>query len=139
METWQIAALAAVFFLAAYAIAVKYFFNSKYDWRAFIPLLLVTALALSAYFIYSGAQAQVKADSYTFAIVLGIIFCLSTVASFIAMKDGPVSVVVPIFSMNLILVAVGGAILFGEQITGYKLAGIFLGLISLVLLTIETK
>ena len=125
--------------LAAYAIAVKQFFNLKYDWRAFIPLSFVVALVLLIYFFYSGAHSEAKADSYFFAAMLGLIFCISTIASFAAMKDGPIGVVVPIFSLNLVLVAIAGVIIFRESITVYKLAGILLGVISIFLLTIEAK
>lgn len=136
---WQIAAVAAMVLLAAYGIAVKQFFNDKHDWRAFIPLLLLAAVVLTAYYIYSGAQAEVKPDSYVFAAGLGVIFCLSTIASFIAIKDGQVGIVVPIFSLNLVIVAVAGMALFREPLTQYKIAGIILGLLSIILLTIESK
>ncbi|MFH1471161.1 MAG: EamA family transporter [Candidatus Micrarchaeota archaeon] len=139
MENWQIAALAAMILLAAYALVVKKFFNDNNDWRAFIPLLLFSALALSAYFIYSGAYAEVKSESYVAALLLGVVFCLSTVASFIAMKEGDIGVAVPIFSLNLVLVAIGGAVFFKESMSIYKLAGIALGLTSILLLTFEPK
>jgi drug/metabolite transporter (DMT)-like permease len=139
LEAWQISALGALFFLAAYALAVKHFFNSNYDWRAFIPFIAVASIVLIAYFAYSGAYFEVKPDSYAFAAFLSVIFVLSSAASFIAMREGPIGTVVPIFSLNLVLVAVGGALFFGEQMTLYKLAGILAGLASIFLLTFEGK
>ncbi len=139
LKLWQIASISAILLLAAYGIAVKQFFLSKYDWRAFIPLIAIAALALSVYYFYSGAQNEVGRESYAFAIVLGAIFALSTLASFIAIQNGPVSVVVPIFSLNLVFVVIGGVLLFQEQVNPYKIAGILLGLVSIILLTIEAK
>ncbi|MFH0817386.1 MAG: EamA family transporter [Candidatus Micrarchaeota archaeon] len=139
METWQLAALVAMVFLAAYALVVKKFFIENYDWRAFIPLILAVAIVASAYFIYTGAYNEVKQDSYVFAIALGVIFCASTAATFIAMKEGQLGVVVPIFSLNLVLVVIGGAVFFKEPMTSYKLAGALLGLASIFLLTFEPK
>ena len=138
VANWQLAAFSAMLMLAAYGIAAKQFFNKEHDWRAFIPLVLIAALMLTAYFFYSGAHTSVGSDSYAFALLLGAIFALSTVFSFVAIKEGPVSVVVPIFSMNLVLVAIAGALLFGEKMSAYKVAGIALGLVSIFLLAVDT-
>lgn len=139
IEEWQLAALCAIVFLAAYGIAAKQFFNEKHDWRAFIPLILVAGLVLTAYYLYSGAYRTVGTGSYAFALGLGAIFAVSSLLSLIAIKDGPISIVVPLLSLNLVLVVIAGILLFKEQLTAYKIAGIVLGLASIILLTIENR
>ncbi|MFH1448782.1 MAG: DMT family transporter [Candidatus Micrarchaeota archaeon] len=136
---WQLAAIGALIFLAAYGIAVKGFFNANHDWRAFIPMVFFAGIVLGAYYLYSSAYSEVSNEAYVFALGLGVIFALSTVFSFIAMKGGPISVVVPLFSLNLVLVVIAGALLYREEMTAYKIAGVVLGLISIILLTIEKK
>jgi drug/metabolite transporter (DMT)-like permease len=137
LETWQIAALVAMVLLAVYSLAVKQFFNDKQDWRAFIPLAALASFALLAYYIYTGAHSSISGQSYLFALVIGVIFILSTIATFLAIAEGPASVVVPIFSLNLVIVVIASTFLFGEQMTIYKIGGVLLGLFSILLLTLE--
>ncbi len=136
---WQLASFGAMIFLAAYAIAAKQFFNSNHDWRAFIPLILLAGVALTVYYLYTGAHSSIGTDSYLFALGLGVIFAFSSLFSFIAIKNGPVSVVVPLFSLNLIIVVIAGFLLLGEKMTTYKIAGVILGLVSIFLLSFESS
>jgi bacterial/archaeal transporter family protein len=139
VQTWQISALAAMVLLAAYGIATKKFFGEKQDWRAFIPLLLIVAIVLAAYYLYSGAHSEIPSETYILASIIGVIFCLSTLATVLAIQDGPVSVVIPIFSLNMVLVAIVGIVYLKEPHNIYKIVGIVLAFISIILLTIEGK
>ena len=139
MQAWQISALAAMVLFAFYGIATKKFFGEKQDWRAFIPIIFLAAIVLAAYYLYSGARSEVPASSYILAAVIGAIFCFSTLATIYALQDGPVSVVIPIFSMNMVLVVLIGIVFLKEPYNIYKLAGIVLGAVSIILLTIEAK
>ena len=139
METWQIAALVAIVLLAAYGITVKQFFLSRYDWRAFIPLIFAISIPLMAYYFYSGAQSTIQGREYVFALWLGAIFCLSSLAFFIALKGGQASIVMPLTSLNIVLIVIASVILFQEPMTKYKIVGIAFGLLSIILLSIEAK
>ncbi|MEW6328983.1 MAG: EamA family transporter [Candidatus Micrarchaeota archaeon] len=130
---WLHAALGAMVVLGVYNVVVKRFLTSE-DWRVLLPLITIVALALTVYFVMNYKEVRFTGVSWPYALALGVVFGAAIVLSFIAIRDGPLSVVIPIISMSTAVTVVVGILFLGEHLSVARGAGIVLGLVSIYLL-----
>lgn len=130
---WMHAAIGAMIVLGVYNVVIKKFVTSE-DWRVLLPLVGVVGLLLAVYFAMSYREVKFTGMSIPYALALGTLFAISTVLTYVALKDGPISVVITILSISVVFAVLTGVLLFGEQITLARGAGIALGLASIYLL-----
>ncbi|NJB82959.1 EamA family transporter [Wenyingzhuangia aestuarii] len=81
-------------------------------------------------------KTKYDAKHFKFIAVGGALGGLAQVCFFLAMKHGKLSTVVPIRNLALLITIGLGVIFLGEQLTPLKIAGIVLGLIAVVLVSI---
>ncbi len=130
---WLHGAIGGMIVLGVYNVIVKKFLTSE-DWRVLLPLIAVVALALTVYFVMSYKEVKFTGVSLPYALVLGALFAVSAVFTYTAIRDGPLSVVIPIISMSTAVTVVVGILFLGEHLSLARGAGIVLGLVSIYLL-----
>jgi len=136
---YRMLALGAMAALGAYNFLIRKFFADGEDWRLLIPVVVVAALALGAYYAasYKGIRATQNSWLYAaaFIVIGGLAFVLPYAA--LAQPDAKVNVAIPIFSLSTVVAVVLGMLFLGEQLTILRAVGIVLAIVSIVLLVIE--
>ena len=107
----QIAVIVTNFILVVSAIV----------WAKFKGFKILEHLSLSKHNLYL----------YSAGIVLGI----GIISYYMALSSGPVSVVVPIFGLYIAVSSVVGIFVLGESVSATKIAGLFLAIASIILVT----
>ena len=70
-----------------------------------------------------------------FLSLAGVTLVISIASYYTALSKGPLSIVVPIFSMSFAIASVLGIFLLGEEINMFKILGIFLAGAAIFMLT----
>ena len=70
-----------------------------------------------------------------FLSVAGITLIISIGSYYTALSKGPVSIVVPIFSMSFAIASILGIIFLSEEINAFKILGLFLAGTAIIMLT----
>lgn len=92
-------------------------------------MLLVTVGSIVAF--DSLASTTVSSRSLLFAVAGGMFLAGGVIAYFRALKDGPVSVVVPIFGLFIVMSSLIGILFFQESYSLQKIAGILLAVVAI--------
>jgi len=133
---YRIAAVLAMLFLVAYNIALKTFFSRGHDWRAFIPFVAAGVLLAFAYFAYSYKEISFGGSTVPLTLVILGALAITTAFGWYAMASGSVSVYAAVLAISTPLTAfLAVYFLPNETLTTNQWVGVFLGLISLVLVT----
>ncbi len=102
-------------------------------------LILITKFGIGAVglFFYLGySKVPLVWNKYIFyGCLIGAWWSGIMVLYYTAIARGPLSVVIPIFSLNLVIPAVLGFIFLNEPLTTSKIMGLAFACVSLVLLT----
>ena len=72
-----------------------------------------------------------------FLSLAGITLIISIGSYYTALSKGPVSIVVPIFSMSFAIASILGIIFLSEEINAFKILGLFLAGTAIIMLTRE--
>jgi len=70
-----------------------------------------------------------------FLSLAGVTLVISIASYYTALSKGPVSIVVPVFSMSFAIASILGILLLGEEINIFKIIGLILAATAIVLLT----
>ena len=70
-----------------------------------------------------------------FLSLAGVTLIISIASYYTALSKGPISIVLPIFSMSFAIASILGIILLGEEINMFKILGIFLAATAIFMLT----
>ena len=70
-----------------------------------------------------------------FLSLAGVTLVISIASYYTALSKGPISIVLPIFSMSFAIASILGIILLGEEINMFKILGIFLAATAIFMLT----
>ncbi|MDO8339627.1 MAG: EamA family transporter [Candidatus Burarchaeum sp.] len=133
---YRLAAVLTMISIVAYNIALKSFFLRGYDWRAFIPFVAAGVLLAFAYFAYSYKEISFGGSTVMLTMIILGALALTTAFGWYSMANGSVSVYVAVLAISTPLTALLAAyFLPNETLTTNQWAGVFLGLISLVLVT----
>ena len=102
-------------------------------------LLLVTkfGVGLVGLFLYLGySRVPLVWNRYViYGCLLGIWWSVVMVMYYTAIARGPLSVVIPIFNLNLIIPALLGFFFLNEPLTASKILGLIFACLAVVLLT----
>ncbi len=132
---YRIAAVLAMIFLVAYNIALKSFFARGHDWRAFIPFVAAGVLLAFAYFAYSYKEISFGGSTIMLTMIILGSLALTTAFGWYSMANGSVSVYAAVLAISTPLTAFAAYQFLHEALTMTQWAGIFLALVSLVLVT----
>lgn len=100
---------------------------------AAITISVIPARMINRQEHISTAQGT-KKDMIRLAMLAGVVFFTSFMAGMRAMATGPLSLVSVIYSLSLVLVIALSVLIYKEQLTGRRLVGIVLSVVSLILL-----
>jgi uncharacterized membrane protein len=134
---WRIAAVVTMLALGVYNILVKKFVEPNEDWRVMIPFVFVASLLLMIYFLatYQTFADKINTDSILLSVALAVVFSVSTIFTYLSYAEGgPVSIVVPIFSLSTLVSVILAVVFLNENINFQTTIGILLSLLGMVLL-----
>lgn len=118
--TWQFWALLSAFFAALTAIFAKVgITNINSDFATFIRTIVILAFVAVLLTASNGWQSltTISAKTYIFLALSGAATGASWLCYFRAMKIGQVSQVAPLDKLSIVLIAVFGVVLLGEQLS----------------------
>ena len=129
MNTWQFWAALSALFAALTAILAKVGVeNISSDFATFYRTIVVL-IALGLLLLATG-QFEIPKDAsgkaYLFLTLSGLATGASWLCYFRALKIGNASQVAPVDKLSVVLVAVFGALILGEKLTGTNWAGVAL-------------
>jgi transporter family protein len=129
LETWQLWALLAALFAALTAILAKVGVDDvDPDFATFVRTIVIL-LALGAIVAFSRHRpplASVSGRSYLFLALSGLATGASWVCYFRALKLGDAARVAPIDKLSVVLVALFGVLVLGEQLSVANWLGVLL-------------
>ena len=100
----------------------------------FAQLPIVSVLYFYIYFTDTSFLPEQKIYlGYTFLISL--LLAIGLITLYMAIQRGPVSIVIPIFSLNAIITAALGILVLEETVTVEKISGLVLAVAAIILLT----
>lgn len=100
----------------------------------FISAQFTTQIILGAYFI-SKSDLDIGPDNIKYGIAGGIAAAIATMLFFMALKQAPLSRVVPVVNMNVVVGVFLGVIFLKDVMNTKIVAGIILAVMSIYLLT----
>lgn len=103
----------------------------------FIGLFQVVVALPFIFYSYSAGELNYSSKGFYISALMGILLGAGTIFFFYTFKYGaPFSVALPAYGVGALLAgALAGALLFNEILTPTVLAGMVLGVISIILLT----
>ena len=122
--------------LSAQQIAQK-----EYDKRtqngAYSYTLIAALVAISLFFITSGGTLNFRLDVSLYSVLYAVGYATTMITGFLAIKTGSLSLTVLIIQYSLILPAIYGMVMLGEELKITIFAGIALLIVSLMLVTLK--
>ena len=95
---------------------------------------LTATVTIGIYMLTSRRSVTISKFS-CYAFIAGVLLGMAFIFMFKAYSVGPVSVIVPIISLNLIIPVTFGTLVLHEQVTPSKVIGIILACIAIFLLS----
>ena len=100
----------------------------------FVQLLIVPVLFFYIYFTHTPFLPEQKIYlGYT--LLISLLMAIGIITLYIAIQRGPVSIVIPIFSLNAIITAILGILILEEAVTVEKILGLVLSIAAIILIT----
>ncbi len=93
----------------------------------------IGSILLLIYFAYLHVEVMIN-KYWLYAGIVGLWWAISMILYYAAIARGPASVVIPLFSLNLIIPALLGFIVLHEPATPSKILGVILAVVATVLL-----
>lgn len=135
---WLILSIITLVLWGVWALLAKQILNYV-NWKEYlivesigtIPIILIT------YFLFrSSIIIDLQNRGIQLAIVSGILVSISYIVFYSAISSGKISVIVPLTSLYPLVTVILSFLLLKEKITLIQGIGIFLGLISIILLSL---
>jgi drug/metabolite transporter (DMT)-like permease len=141
MPPWSTPALGGAFFIGLYYVLVRAATGRIEDRLGALVLETSAALGIAASFLFGMRSTPIATtrSGLVFAVIGGLAISFASVLMFTAMRrGGPVAATGTIvLGGGVILSAIAAPWLFGEPVTLRRIAGIFLGLAAMALLSFE--
>ena len=100
----------------------------------FVQLLIVPVLCFYIYF--TDTQLLPEQNIYLgYTFLISLLLAIGIITLYIAIQRGPVSVVIPVYSLNAIITAILGILILKETVTIEKLLGLVLAIAAIILLS----
>jgi len=138
---WLLFLILTILAWTFYDVLFKFLGNEiNYFLALFIISLgqLLVAIPFLVYAFYAG-ELNFSARGYYISGLMGVLLAAGTIFFFYTFKHGaPLSVAMPVYGIGSLIVGVlAGVFIFKETISPTILAGLVLGTISIVLLTVK--
>jgi transporter family protein len=101
----------------------------------FITFQFIAQIIVGTYFI-SKSDFNMGTSNVKYGIAGGVAAAVATILFFFALKNGPLSKVVPISNMSLLISVLMGVVFLKEAINLKIAAGIFFAILSIYFLTV---
>ncbi len=134
---WIIYAVACVFLYGIMQFFIKLASTGSNPFISsmiFISAQFAAQIILGAYFI-SKSDLDISSDNIKYGIAGGIAAAIATILFFMALKQAPLSRVVPVVNMNVVVGVFLGVIFLKDVMNTRIAAGIVLAVMSIYLLT----
>lgn len=132
---WKLYTFLAVTAWTLWGVLAKYSLN-RMHWTRLEVLSGIAALVIMAVVAPSGFR--IKPDwNHALGFMTGITAVAGAIFFYIAVSNGPVSIVVPMSSLYVVGVFLVGVILFGEEWTLRKALGVVFAMVAMFLLASE--
>ncbi|MFC1914599.1 EamA family transporter [Chloroflexota bacterium] len=100
----------------------------------FVQLLIVPVIFFYVYFTDTPFLPEQKIYlGYT--CLISLLLAIGIITLYMAIQRGPVSIVIPIYSLNAIITAILGILILEETVTVEKILGLVLAIAAIILLT----
>ncbi|OIO21666.1 hypothetical protein COV61_00110 [Candidatus Micrarchaeota archaeon CG11_big_fil_rev_8_21_14_0_20_47_5] len=140
---WRIAAVAAMALLSVYSIVLKYFISDistgREDFRAYIPAFFACALLLFGYFLLNIQNVKLGERTSIYHLALIPLLLLLSATTYLAYRDGPLTVVIPIMGLAMVGTALLAVFFLHEQLTPARILGIVLALVAIAVFALEKE
>ena len=135
MESYIIMALISMVFFGANAVILKSAKNIDSVTLALISLATASVLTL-LYWTFFVSEKQFTVQGLRFGILSGAAYSVALVLFVIAIQQGKVSIVSTINALSAGVAVILAVLLLAEKLTAVKIAGVILGILAAVLLSI---
>ena len=135
MEQYVIIAIISMFFFGVNAIILKSAKNIDSVTLTLISIVTVAILTL-LYWTFFVSKKEFSIQGAGFGILSGIVYSLALVLFVIAIKQGKVSIVSTINALSAGVAVILAVLLLSEKLTAVKIAGVILGILATVLLSL---
>jgi transporter family protein len=99
----------------------------------FGQLLIIPALYFYIYFTDTPFLPEERIYLW-FTLLVSLLLAIGIITLYMAIQRGPVSVVIPIFSLNAVITATLGILILEEAVTVEKILGLVLATAAIILL-----
>ena len=127
--------------LATFALSAQQIAQKEYDKRsrggAYTYVLIAVIAAISVFLFASGGAFDFRSDVVLYSVLFAIGYTVSMATGFLAIKTGSLSLSALIMQYSLILPAIYGMVMLGEELKITIFAGIALLIVSLMLVTLK--
>jgi uncharacterized membrane protein len=135
MESYIIIAIISMFFFGANAIILKSAKNIDSVTLTLISLATAAVLTL-LYWTFFVSKKEFSLQGAGFGLLSGAVYALALVLFVIAIKQGKVGVVSTINALSAGVAVILAVFLLSEKLTLVKIAGVVLGVIAAILLSL---
>ncbi len=120
------------------AVIPVLFLNTVFSSLIFLPFIIISAtsdvLDGSIFYVASGGWAEHK-----YVLLKSLIVLSSWILGYFGMKHLPLTIVGPINATRPVMVLIGALLFFGEELNGWQWAGVWLAVMSFLLLSHSGK
>ncbi|MFA5405874.1 MAG: DMT family transporter [Candidatus Nanoarchaeia archaeon] len=132
---WLFYTLLAVIFMGPNTFIVKKLTKTiKCPQVVLFYQFLTAVIVVFSYVLITGFS-----DLSVFALLLGVAYFIALTLFYFGLSKGDLSKASPVFNMNLLVTAVLGLVVLGEQLTFNVIIGLGLGVLGIYLLGGESK
>ena len=134
---WLVSSLIAMVCWGIWGLFMK-LASKHYGWnQIFIVTSIVTVIASLTVFLFFKPNVNVHSPGFSFALLAGLVGSVALVAFNYALEGGKSIIVVPISALYPIVTIILSFLVLHEEISLLKTIGIILGLVSILLVSID--
>jgi bacterial/archaeal transporter family protein len=134
--TWLAPTLLYVLAIAGLGITVKLAMRDM-AWPDILPWIALSYAIISVVLVATGATKLSIGAGTPWAIACAVCGATGLIALFVALEHGTVTTVVPVSAAYPIVSAIFAVIVLSEQVTVAKVAGIFLVVVGVIMVTLS--
>ncbi len=139
MELWILLAILTALTLSIVNVIDK-FVLSKVVNNPYVPAIYLGILSfLTGVILLIWKGTSIEGWTLILSLISGALYCISTILYFHAVKKEEISRIVPLFYLNIIFVAIMGALWFGEIFTFITYIGILLLIGGAILINFKDR
>ena len=100
----------------------------------FVELLIVPVLFFYIYLTDTPFKPE-QTNYLWYSLLISLLLVIGIISLYMAIQKGPVSIVMPIYSLNTIITAILGILFLQETVTIEKIFGIIFAIAAIILLS----